>query len=161
MTSPEEISTDGTPIGSGGDDTKVNLKAVSNIIASEEPDGATLYTVCVSQICFKIGRITIPPEIVFAINGLTGLSSTTGAPFSPTNPPPHWNTVLSLSSHAHGGGRKKMMTFLKGGWKDVPENERWWTQAFVDLAERNAANLAEVEILKLGLEGARRVGLRA
>ena len=52
-----------------------------------------------------------------------------------------------------------MAEFLKGGWRDVPEEERWWEHAFADIAERNAANLEEVELLKRGMEGARQVGI--
>jgi hypothetical protein len=65
--------------------------------------------------------------------------------------------VRELAAKEAGGSRKKMAEFLKGGWRNVPEGERWWEQAFADVAERNAANLKDVELLKMGMEGARQV----
>ncbi|RXW19049.1 hypothetical protein EST38_g6813 [Candolleomyces aberdarensis] len=153
VSGPEEISANGTPFDSTPEtSTKATLKSVSNLIAAEEPDGATLHTIAVSHLCFKVGRITIPPSIVFAFNGLTGHESG-------SNPPPHWDKVRELTAKEAGGSRKKMAEFLKGGWRNVPECERWWEQAFADIAERNAANLKEVEQLKKGIEGARQVGV--
>ncbi|KAH0826097.1 hypothetical protein J3R83DRAFT_5843 [Lanmaoa asiatica] len=36
-----------------------------------EPDGVLLHCVAVSQICFKLGRITIPPAVILASEGFT------------------------------------------------------------------------------------------
>jgi hypothetical protein len=151
VSGPEETSANDTPVDSVPEtSTNATLKSVSNIIAAVEPDGAILHTIAVSQLCFKFGRITIPPSVAFAVNGLTGLDSS-------SNPPPHWDKVRELAAKEAGGSRKKMAEFLKGGWRNVPEGERWWEQAFADVAERNAANLKDVELLKMGMEGARQV----
>ncbi|RXW19054.1 hypothetical protein EST38_g6814 [Candolleomyces aberdarensis] len=151
VSGPEETSANDTPVDSMPEtSTEAALKSVANIIAAVEPDGATLHTIAVSQLCFKFGRITIPPSVAFAVNGLTGIES------SP-NPPPHWGKVRELAAKEAGGSRKKMAEFLKGGWRNVPEDERWWEHAFADISERNAANLQEVEQVKRGMEGARQV----
>jgi hypothetical protein len=60
-----------------------------------ELDGATVHCVGVSVMCFKIGRITIPPAIAMACEGFTRrpTPSDDGAPvagYSATNPPPSW-----------------------------------------------------------------------
>ncbi|KAF9061737.1 hypothetical protein BDP27DRAFT_1428657 [Rhodocollybia butyracea] len=132
-------------------------KLTAALLASEEPDGATLHTVTVSQMCFKMGRITVPPAIVFAANGL-------GAPpapsaldtYSATNPPPHWSQVQAISSRTHGGSIKKLRDFFRGGWKDVPEGERWWEEAMSGGVEvRRRRNLETLELLRRGMEGAR------
>ncbi|KAJ4494547.1 hypothetical protein C8J55DRAFT_98666 [Lentinula edodes] len=63
-----------------------------------------LHTIAVSRICFKHGRITVPPAIVFATNGMsvhpweievrsrevgsTYTSTTMGAPLTPPSTPP-------------------------------------------------------------------------
>ncbi|KAF6756163.1 hypothetical protein DFP72DRAFT_894752 [Ephemerocybe angulata] len=156
VSGPEESSSapSPTPADTYADKTKATLKSVSNIISAEEPDGATLHTITVSQLCFKIGRITVPPELIFAINGFTAHSPPSlDTPFSHSNLPPHMEEVRKLNTGR--GGRKSMGAFLKGGWRQVPQGERWWEQAFEGLRERNARNLAEVEQLKKGLEGSR------
>ncbi|KAK7053531.1 peptidase A1 domain-containing protein [Favolaschia claudopus] len=119
-----------------------------------EPDGALLYTVSVSQLCYKQGRITVPPAVVLASNGFyagpsppsSSLNSTststgesgTGEYIKPTLPasfgagkgdtrprPPYWGKVQELSESMSGLGK-----FFAGGWRDVPEGERWWEEAF-------------------------------
>ncbi|KAJ3764949.1 hypothetical protein FB446DRAFT_835148 [Lentinula raphanica] len=40
-----------------------------------------------------------------------------------------WNKVKAITSKLHGGSIKKLQTFVKGGWKEVPEGERWWEEA--------------------------------
>ncbi|KAK7001719.1 peptidase A1 domain-containing protein [Favolaschia claudopus] len=120
-----------------------------------EPDGALLYTVSVSQLCYKQGRITVPPAVVLASNGFyagssppspSSLNSTststgesgTGEYIKPTLPasfgsgkgdtrprPPYWDKVRELAESMPRLGR-----FFAGGWRDVPEGERWWEEAF-------------------------------
>ncbi|KAF5390874.1 hypothetical protein D9757_004442 [Collybiopsis confluens] len=155
------------------------LLANASAVNYEEPDGATLHTITVSQMCFKMGRITVPPALVFAINGLCGPPPSTSfktsgdgddddgggeekeeeeevKSYSRATPPPHWDNVCEIVSGVHGGSIKKLRAFLRGGWKDVPEGERWWEQAMggpVD--ERRRLNLEKLELLKRGMEGAR------
>lgn len=61
-------------------DEKANLSAVSaelmkGLDVLDEEDGAVVNTIAISQVCFKIGRITIPPAVVMAMNGASGLST--------------------------------------------------------------------------------------
>ena len=154
---PEELSGNGTPVAPASTSSEGVLKSASNIIASQEHDGATLHTIVCSQHCFKVGRITIPPELIFAINGFSGVPGDEAKPFTATNPPPHWEAAeaMALKSVGKGGGRRPMADFLKGGWRDVPEEKRWWTQAYDPIREKLNANLAQVDQLKRGLDGAR------
>jgi len=140
-----------TPSSQQGGDVAENLKAAaSSLINTTEPDGAVVYTVAIAQLCFKIGRITVPPELAYAMNGL---ASTEG--YSHENPPPHWKNVLELCSLEHGGSRKKMRAFMKGGWKDVKAEDRWWVKAMEGLKERNEKGLQVLGELKKAMEGAR------
>jgi len=155
----EAISLTDTPFQTGtpGDstssqlDTDVALKAVTEGLIGEEPDGATLYTIVISQVCFKIGRITIPPRIVFAVNGFTGVSG-----HSLANPHPEWSEAERTMSGHLGGSAKKLKKFLAGGWRDIPESERWWDGSLGEKIEaQRLKNVSMIEGLRKGLEKAR------
>jgi len=156
---PEGISSNGTPFASetprsdlgAAPDTENALKAVAAGLAGEEPDGATLHTVVISQICFKMGRITVPPSLVFGFNGFTGTSG-----FSLSAPHPEWADAKKVMSKPHGGNPKKLKAFLAGGWRDIPEGERWWDQALgAEIEAQRVKNLIMIEGLRRGLENAR------
>ena len=118
---------------------------------SEEPDGTTLNCVAISETCFKIGRITVPPSIALVMNGITRLS--TGTPYSHENPPPYWNKVKELTSD-----QKVIRDFLSGGWREVPPAERWWEQALTGPIEQTRkTNLELLDGLRRSMEGAKAV----
>ena len=132
-------------------DTETALKAVTAGLIGEEPDGATLYTIVISQVCFKIGRITVPPGIVFAANGFTGVSG-----HSLANPHPEWSEAERIVSGHLGGSPKKLKKFLAGGWRDIPESERWWDKSLGERIEaQRVKNISMIEGLRKGLENAR------
>ncbi|KAF9221589.1 hypothetical protein BS17DRAFT_785016 [Gyrodon lividus] len=137
-------------------------KAVNAIVTGPrapvlEPDGAILHCVAVSQVCFKHGRITNPPAVVLGAEGFTkppfpdsGISS-----YSHINPPPNWVKSQAIRV-APVGNMSNFQTFLMGGWRGVPEGERWWEEALGGLIEeKRQANLEILDSLKLGLERAR------
>ena len=147
---PMQTSTPGDSTSSTLD-TENALKAVAAGLAGEEPDGATLYTIVISQVCFKIGRITVPPGIVFAVNGFTGVSG-----HSLANPHPEWSEAERTISRHLGGSPKKLEKFLAGGWRDIPENKRWWDKSLGERIEaQRVKNVSMVEGLRKGLEKAR------
>ena len=132
-------------------DTENALKAVAAGLIGEEPDGATLYTIVISQVCFKIGRITVPPGIVFAFNGFTGVSG-----HSLANPHPEWLEAERTMSGQLGGSPKKLKKFLAGGWRDIPLSERWWDRSLGERIEaQRVKNISMIEGLRNGLEKAR------
>ena len=132
-------------------DTETALKAVTAGLTGEEPDGATLYTIVISRNCFKIGRITVPPGIVFAANGFTGVSG-----HSLANPHPEWSEAERTMSGHLGGSAKKLKKFLTGGWRDIPESERWWDRSLGERIEaQRVKNISMIEGLRNGLEKAR------
>ncbi|KIJ89474.1 hypothetical protein K443DRAFT_16074 [Laccaria amethystina LaAM-08-1] len=95
MPGADTISTTATPFPSitptptsASENTKLTL------VASEEPDGATVHTIALSQMCFKVGCITVPPAIVLASNGFSVPSEEGLIPYSLSNPPPHWDKVF-------------------------------------------------------------------
>lgn len=128
--------------------------ATTEIIAAarlrtEEPDGAVLNCVAISETCFKIGRITVPPSIALVMNGISQPSQ--GAPYSHENPPPYWNNVKELISDP-----KAIRAFLSGGWRDVQPAERWWEHALTGSIEQTRkTNLELLDGLRGSMEGAK------
>lgn len=113
-----------------------------------------LNTVVISQVCFKIGRVTVPPELVLAINGFTSRHTLC----SRARPHPEWLEVKKIMSRPYGGHPRKLKQFLIGGWKDIPLTERWWeTEGMLGgrIEEQRQRNLGIVERLRTGLESAR------
>ncbi|PFH48797.1 hypothetical protein AMATHDRAFT_5480 [Amanita thiersii Skay4041] len=169
---PDELSTVPTPSGNipKPESTKNALSAVSRDLSSSqgldlagltksvsksstEPDGAVLHTVAVSQLCFKIGRITVPPSVVLAVNGFTREPG-----YSCISPPPSFVKAKQLMSRPMGGNTKKLREFLKGGWKNLGEKgeEEWWVEPLAgELDERRRKGLEAMESLRRGVEGAR------
>lgn len=112
--------------GSASDGLKETSEATANakmqaLAASQantlEPDGATLNCVAVAEMCYKHGRITVPPDIVMSCDGFSVPSPTPSpspgsSPYSKTNPPPHWEEVQKIFEE---GGMKGMVRFLRGG----------------------------------------------
>lgn len=134
---------------------------------SEEPDGATLHCISVSQVCFKHGRITFPPGILLAASGFSAppsSESTTGG-YSHSNPPPQYPHIQSLNPWR---SPQKYREFVRGGWRDVPETERWWVDALGGVVEEQrrvnveglVGNLeanGPMGLLRRGMDGARTV----
>jgi hypothetical protein len=158
---PLESDVSGTTTPALGESGDEGLKAVALARAQAtipEPDGATLNCVAVSVMCFKHGRITVPPAIVMAADGLVApLSSASGGAdakeYSRANPPPHWTAhAQKARSQAQ---TKSYQTFLRGGWKDVPQEERWWDIALAGAEQERKRRLGLVEGVRNGMEGAR------
>lgn len=119
-------------------------------LRAEEPDGATLNCVAISETCFKIGRITVPPSIALVMNGISQPSST-GIRYSHENPPPYWNKVKDLTRDPAA-----IRAFLTGGWRDVPPSERWWESALTGSIEQTRkTNLELLDGLRRSMEGAK------
>ncbi|CAA7269693.1 unnamed protein product [Cyclocybe aegerita] len=150
----EPLSLGATPLPSPkiqtGADTEKVLKGAAAGLSLVEPDGATVHTVAVSQVCFKIGRITVPPSLILAINGYTGAGG-----YSLASPHPEWSEAKKVMSKLHGGSPRKLRELLTGGWRNVPEKERWWDQALCGSLEvQRVKNLALIEGLRRGMESA-------
>ncbi|KAG7440731.1 uncharacterized protein BT62DRAFT_909821 [Guyanagaster necrorhizus] len=110
----------------------------------EEPDSAIVHCISISQFCFKIGRITIPPALVLAINGFSI------GDYSVENPPPSYVAAKHLLEHADPKAMKK---FLTGGWRHVPEEERWWEVALGgDIEKMRVERLTAMEEIRLGMD---------
>ncbi|KAJ7606402.1 hypothetical protein B0H17DRAFT_1221761 [Mycena rosella] len=131
-------------------------------------------SVCVSQLCFKHGRITVPPAVVLACNGFyaapdspPAFDSANGGPStqadgghtvaekkskSKTALPPYYATVRALTR-----SMPALATFYRGG---CPRPERWWETAFATCAAELAARRVPFGARGLsgGLEGVRALG---
>jgi hypothetical protein len=116
-----------------------------------EPDGATLHCVAVSVICLKHGRITVPPSLVFALEGMSSPAPSGTRPYEATNPPPSWPHARELRED-----RDRYVKFVCGGWRNLPEEGRWWERAVGGEAERvRKERLGELKGLTSGLFGAK------
>lgn len=134
-------------------DTENALNAVVAGLSGEEPDGATLHTIVISQLCFKVGRITVPPQLVLGVNGFTGAEG-----YSIASPHPEWANARKQMLKPYGGNTKKLKGLLIGGWREVPEGDRWWDHALGETVEaQRLKNLALIEGLRKGLEAARAI----
>jgi len=124
-----------------------------------EPDGAVLHCVAISCICFKHGRITVPPGVILPCEGFSKPPSTTSdTSFSSTHPPPHWKKAQALRL-APSGSLPAFANFLKGGWRNVPEGERWWEDALDGpVEEQRKANLQIFDHIRKGMEATRSIG---
>jgi hypothetical protein len=131
------------------------LKALAAGVSPVEADGAIVNCVSVNQMVFKHGRITVPPALVFAFDGFchhAGEGLRDGK-HSHANPPPHWKHVQELRKK----GLKAEQAFLRGGWRDVPEGERWWETALAGAEELRLKNIEKMLGVRDGLDGARAV----
>lgn len=80
---------------------------LASLAPTPEPDGATLHCVSVSELCFKIGRVTVPPAVVLASEGFSRLKPSAnddgkdeergeGTRYTHADPPPAFLASLAL-----------------------------------------------------------------
>ncbi|KAJ6473439.1 hypothetical protein C8R47DRAFT_1076728 [Mycena vitilis] len=144
--------------GSTSEPDAVSRALMKKAVAAVEADGALLYTVAISQLCYKQGRITVPPAVVLASNGFYAAPSssahgTTEAKHGNTTAaPPYWPAVRALNS-----SMPTLAKFFAGGWRGAPEGERFWEEAFSacedERLERLVPFVGEAEGKRSGLSG--------
>jgi hypothetical protein len=101
-----------------------------------------VHCVSVNVLVFKHGRITVPPALALAGEGL-------GA--TPTHGTEARARALAL-------GLNGMRNLYLGGWRAVPEgDERWWDVALKGLERRVESRVGKVKGVREGLEGALQV----
>ncbi|KAF6750258.1 hypothetical protein DFP72DRAFT_818004, partial [Ephemerocybe angulata] len=132
-----------------------------------EPDGSLVHTVVVAKLCFKAGRLSIPPSIVLASNGFTTPTSSRRVTLSSSRDshpqlalPSHWAKLKRIASPAHGGSIAKLYAFYRGRWRDAQDvnrdSELWWETALGGYVEvHRSAALTDLRGLQEGLECAR------
>jgi hypothetical protein len=134
--SPSLIS---TPSDSSTDLPADAARAAVAAAREPEPDGATLHCISVNVMVFKHGRITVPPALVLAGEGL-GATHAQG---------------VAARAHAVELGQKGMRELYRGAWRDVPKGpERWWDAAMHGLEDRIERRVARVIGVRVGVEGA-------
>jgi hypothetical protein len=135
----------------------MNALAAAQLSITEEADGATLHCVSISTLCFKSGRITVPPGIVLASCGFSAppppsssLGNGAQVYYSRSNPPPHYVHVQDFLSLR---GSRRFREFMRGGWRDVPEAERWWVSALGGIVEeQRRANVEGLVCIAGGMD---------
>ena len=151
--------------------------AAAQLLERGEPDGATVHCLAVSEIVCKVGRITVPPALMLAVDGFSrappspssssdpsvSASATPPAPYSHTNPPPHMAHVRAMLGTGAAAlddtrGLRALRDFVASGWRAVPEGERWWEDALGgEVEERRLRGLGAMHALRRGLEEARTI----
>ncbi|KAJ3815058.1 hypothetical protein F5876DRAFT_72317 [Lentinula aff. lateritia] len=102
---PSSSSSPSPPASSSNSSSKSSSSTLPTD-ESDAPNGVKLHTIAVSRICFKHGRITVPPAIVFATNGVSvhpwevevdaePTSTAMDAPLTPPSTPPMSPSTLS------------------------------------------------------------------
>ncbi|KAF8580358.1 hypothetical protein K439DRAFT_1393827, partial [Ramaria rubella] len=93
------------------------------------PRGAVLHCIALSRVCVKMGRITIPPDVAIASTGF----AMSHARFS------------EVQSWRFKDKGKPLRDFYKGGWRKVPEGERWWEDALSgDIEQKRIEGMREL-----------------
>ncbi|KAG8753267.1 hypothetical protein FRC11_007573 [Ceratobasidium sp. 423] len=108
-------------------------------LQTHDADGALLHCIAVSAICFKHGRITVPPKVVLATSG-----------YSLTEPgdKSNWLNAKRLRER----GRVAMSEFFRGGWK-MEDNKFWEVGPKVE--DERMRRLVELKKLTEGMNGLR------
>lgn len=116
--------------------------AIAAAAIAPESDGATLHCVSVNVVVFKHGRITVPPALALAGEGL-GATPAQG---------------MEARTRSLAFGLDGMRELYLGGWRAVPEgDERWWDVAMNGLEGRIEKRVGKVRGVREGLEGALQV----
>ncbi|KAF7303876.1 hypothetical protein MIND_00617700 [Mycena indigotica] len=160
---PSPIASTPLPIN-GNAEPEALMKALAARAATvPEHDGAFLYTdvhqffffllagVVVNQFCFKVGRITVPPALVFASNGLYVPPDADSAPSATGARPPYWEKVRAFNAST-----PKLRKLFAGGWRDTPPEDRWWEEAF---AHGEDIRKARLELFTGSPDGEKKGGL--
>ncbi|KAF8315827.1 hypothetical protein DL93DRAFT_2078537 [Clavulina sp. PMI_390] len=104
------------------------------------PEGATLHAVAVSQYCYKIGRITIPPRVALIASGFGDASIG------------RWDRLQAIRGSP--GGDRKMKELLQGGWKDRETWGDFWDFTEFEGQARTAAKaMRELRTVMTALTG--------
>jgi len=136
LSPPSIVVTSATASGSATA-TAVAVAAAAEV--TPELDGAMVHCVSVNVMVFKHGKITVPPALVFAAEGL----GTTPA------------QSTQARERALGLGLNGMRELYRGGWRAIPEgSERWWDEALRGLEDRIDRRVGKVRGVREGLEGA-------
>ncbi|KAI0775056.1 hypothetical protein BD413DRAFT_532677 [Trametes elegans] len=168
---PSLHTANGINTGTNTGTSTPNVKAIAaQLLERPEPDGAVLNCLSVSELVCKIGRITVPPSLVLAMDGFCHTpppakegDAPAPAAYSRAHLPPHWERVRALRGDAHPNTdapskatMKALREFYAHGWREVPEDERWWEHALGrEVEERRLQGLAAMQALRKGMEEAR------
>ncbi|KAG9119116.1 hypothetical protein FRC07_006026 [Ceratobasidium sp. 392] len=98
-------------------------------LRTHDDDGALIHCVAVSTLCARHGRVTIPPNVAFAMCGFS---------FSKPGSDENWKKATTLRAE----GPEAVQQFLRGGWNT---GEAWWEPSEEVESERKR----RVELLSL------------
>ncbi|KAF5392948.1 hypothetical protein D9757_001354 [Collybiopsis confluens] len=138
--------------------------------ALKEEEDTTLHTVAVARCCYKLGRITVPPSLLMASNGicvypqqvtLTELDPAFTGPLDVEKPFSVYNSPHTWTKHARdlALNPKKLRQVYKGSWRKDPT--RWWESALGvggPIEEKLKERLEICQKLFYGMDGVRQFG---
>ncbi|KIJ10134.1 hypothetical protein PAXINDRAFT_119631 [Paxillus involutus ATCC 200175] len=133
-------------------------KALAASLLAEGPDEPTVHCFSISRVCFKIGRITVPPPVLLACEGFSKPPSS--GSYSHNAPPPHWIHPHTLRHSP--GSLDDYHDFLTKSWRDVAKEDRWWVEPLSGpVEEQRLANLAKLDAIQSVVNVCMHVGLYA
>lgn len=104
------------------------------------PEGATLHAVAVSQYCYKLGRVTIPPRVALIACGFGDPSRK------------RWERLQQIRDAPDG--ERKMKQILRGGWKDRETwGDFWDLDEFEERGHKGAVALKQLRAVMGALSG--------
>ncbi|KAF9235417.1 hypothetical protein BU15DRAFT_78001 [Melanogaster broomeanus] len=126
-------------------------KALAASLLAEDSDGTTtMHCFSISRVCFKIGRITVPPALLLACEGFSKPPSS--GSYSHDAPPPHWIHPHSIRNSS--GSLNEYRRFLTGSWRDVPDEKRWWIEPLSGpIEEQRREKLTKLDSIYNGMNG--------
>lgn len=88
------------------------------------PKGSTLHAVAVSQYCYKLGRVTVPPRVALTACGF--------------GDPKRWERIVKIRDAPDG--ERTMRQILRGGWRDREVWGDFWDFQECEEAGRKAGD---------------------
>ncbi|KAF9228231.1 hypothetical protein BS17DRAFT_328851 [Gyrodon lividus] len=130
-------------------------KTLTTSLLAEDPDGPTVHCFSISRVCFKVGRITVPPALILACEGFS--KPPKSGSYSYNTPPPHWIHPHTIRNSS--GSLNEYHGFLTRFWRDVAPEDRWWIEPLSGpVEEQRQANLEKLDAIQNGINGCMIVG---
>jgi hypothetical protein len=118
------ITTPALPTSTPSEETTNETQAALEAMRIQLPPDVTLHAVAVSQYCFKLGRVTVPPRVAFIASGF--------------GDPARWERLMTIRRQP--GGAKEIRKLMQGGWKDRETWGDFWDFKDCELRGRQAGD---------------------
>lgn len=115
------------------------------------PEGSTLHAVAVSQYCYKLGRVTVPPRVALIACGFGATDNNSNNSNGETKNRNRWERLVEIRNAPDGD--KTMRQILRGGWRDRQVWGDFWDFEEYEEAGRKAGDALKQLRLVMGALG--------